>query len=1067
MNPRKLFMLGLYPEGALSSYLIAPYILKSYLISKPAISNTLSCEVFCSGVNAANSKIIEELEHARPDYVGICCYSWNIEKVLEIIRELRTKLSTKVLYILGGPEITEQRIKTFPATSIADYYIMGEGERPLYSLLSKILNCNDETDLPAKGIYKIDRIGDEGTRVTNLDEIPSVYMSEVIPEKLYARRQAFIETQRGCRFKCKYCVYHKHLSKITYYSLDRVSEEINFLVKNKGLQALRFLDGIFTSDDGGSTWKVRTSEYGVIDMEFKPGDANIVYASTYGFSGTNSIIKSTDGGVTWNLLHQINNTYRLNIEVTPKAPNYIYCLSAATDAGFNSIEVSDDEGNSWTEVSDLSTAGNVLGWYYGSSGDTGGQGIYDLALAVSPKDENLLFTGGINIWKSTTMGTDLDLNTHWFGYDSKPFVHADIHDLKFSPSGKRLYACNDGGISFTANNGADWTDLTNGINITQFYRLSSSDSYPSVIIAGAQDNGSSGLIDGTWKHLSAGDGMECLVHPTNPQRIYTSIYYGTFYRSNNGGQNYSTIITRKTTGENSGWVTPFVLNPSNPSTLLCGHQNVWINRRGGDVGQWSKISDFGSSQVLKAIAVAPSDSNVIYACNTTTLFVTYDGGLNWNNILTSGSSSLTYIVVDPKRPERIWVTKSGFTLSDKVWEYDGENWINISGNLPNIPVNTIAYQKNSPDRLYVGTDFGVYYSDYNSAYWEKFGTGMPNLVVNELEINYSSKTMLRAATYGRGVWECEVMDCNLPQPVINIFGDTEFCEGKSVKLELEGDYDNFVWSNGEQTKSITVKDNGAYSVIIFNDNGCNAKSQAVNVKVNQNRIMSVTADLGHFALCGDETALELRASIGFDQYLWSTGETTRRITITEPGDYYVLGITDDGCQTNSDTLHIVRSDNPTKPSINRDGRILTASDGYSYQWYRNGKKITDSTGQTYTLSEEDIAIFKVEIFNEAGCSNFSDDFDVENSVNEYDNNSNHLSISPNPNFGKFHVNFKGIISSDAQLEILDLTGQIVYIDNIILSNNSLELNLTNIPTGSYILRIITKDKIYTQKWIKN
>ena len=802
-------------------------------------------------------------------------------------------------------------------------------------------------------------------------------------------------------------------------------------------------------------------------MEFKPGDANIVYASTYGFSGTNSIIKSTDGGVTWNLLHQINNTYRLNIEVTPKAPNYIYCLSAATDAGFNSIEVSDDEGNSWTEVSDLSTAGNVLGWYYGSSGDTGGQGIYDLALAVSPKDENLLFTGGINIWKSTTMGTDLDLNTHWFGYDSKPFVHADIHDLKFSPSGKRLYACNDGGISFTANNGADWTDLTNGINITQFYRLSSSDSYPSVIIAGAQDNGSSGLIDGTWKHLSAGDGMECLVHPTNPQRIYTSIYYGTFYRSNNGGQNYSTIITRKTTGENSGWVTPFVLNPSNPSTLLCGHQNVWINRRGGDVGQWSKISDFGSSQVLKAIAVAPSDSNVIYACNTTTLFVTYDGGLNWNNILTSGSSSLTYIVVDPKRPERIWVTKSGFTLSDKVWEYDGENWINISGNLPNIPVNTIAYQKNSPDRLYVGTDFGVYYSDYNSAYWEKFGTGMPNLVVNELEINYSSKTMLRAATYGRGVWECEVMDCNLPQPVINIFGDTEFCEGKSVKLELEGDYDNFVWSNGEQTKSITVKDNGAYSVIIFNDNGCNAKSQAVNVKVNQNRIMSVTADLGHFALCGDETALELRASIGFDQYLWSTGETTRRITITEPGDYYVLGITDDGCQTNSDTLHIVRSDNPTKPSINRDGRILTASDGYSYQWYRNGKKITDSTGQTYTLSEEDIAIFKVEIFNEAGCSNFSDDFDVENSVNEYDNNSNHLSISPNPNFGKFHVNFKGIISSDAQLEILDLTGQIVYIDNIILSNNSLELNLTNIPTGSYILRIITKDKIYTQKWIKN
>jgi hypothetical protein len=586
-------------------------------------------------------------------------------------------------------------------------------------------------------------------------------------------------------------------------------------------------------------------------------------------------------------------------------------------------------------------------------------------------------------------------------------------------------------------------------------------------MGGSQDNGTSAIIDGEWTHVYSGDGMECLVDPQNPLRMFASLYYGSFFRTNNGGLNFSNSISKNTTSENAGWVTPFVCNPQNSNTLFCGHQNVWRNQSSGDASRWKKLSNFGSSQVLQSLAVAPSDSNTIYAANLSEIFVTYDSGANWKSILSSNATAITYIAVDPTNPKRIWITKSGYSASDKVWTYDGTTWTNLSGNLPNVPTNTIVYQKNSPSRIYIGTDIGVYFSDYNSGYWERFGDQLPNVIVLELEISYSSKVMLRAATYGRGIWECEVLDCNLPEPQVNIIGDTEFCEGKNVKLELNGNYTNFAWSTGETTKSITISKSGTYSVIVTNTDGCKAKSQGIVVKVNPNKELTINSSTGYFAFCGNQDTIELRASLGFEKYSWSNGDSTRRIVITQTGEYFVTGTTSSGCVTKSITLNIQKGEFPAKPTVSQTGRTLESTDATAYQWYKDGKKITDAKSKTYTLKEDDLGKFMVEVFNEIGCSTFSDEFDLVGVNDEFMSDNFGFEISPNPNHGEFTLNLNNFPTGLLTVDIIDLTGKSIY-NHTFESNgfNSMNIKL-NASSGEYILRLITKDKIHSKKLIKN
>ena len=173
-----------------------------------------------------------------------------------------------------------------------------------------------------------------------------------------------------------------------------------------------------------------------------------------------------------------------------------------------------------------------MGWANNGSG-SGGQAWYDLTIACDPNAENTIYVGGVNIWKSTNGGSTWSIVGHWYGAGSTPYVHADHHHAIFRPNTSQLYVGTDGGVYKTSNGGSSWSDLNDGMNITQYYKISQSTSDSSLVLAGAQDNGSHmRSTTMNWSEATGGDGMDNGVDAVNDNRMYTSVYYGSFYGNN-------------------------------------------------------------------------------------------------------------------------------------------------------------------------------------------------------------------------------------------------------------------------------------------------------------------------------------------------------------------------------------------------------------------------------------------------------------------------------------------------------------------------------------------------------
>jgi photosystem II stability/assembly factor-like uncharacterized protein len=503
--------------------------------------------------------------------------------------------------------------------------------------------------------------------------------------------------------------------------------------------------GVYRSTNGADTWTLVTNKF-VRSIEFHPADPSRVYAS-----GSHFYI-STDTGITFNEISTglpTSGVYRYVIGVSPNGPDYVYLLGCnSTDYGLYGFYRSTNGGLKFEQTFN---SPNILG-YEPDGSSTGGQSWYDLCIAVSPVNVNEVFTGGINVWKSTNAGNNFTCNTYWvWPPDQYGYVHADIHVLKFI--GRTLFAGTDGGLFKSTNFGLNWIDISEGMSTTQFYRFGGTPQNPDFMIGGTQDNGTNLYDERVWTHVLGADGMEAAVNPARQSTVYCSIYNGYLCRSYNSGVNF-TPIKNNITGE-GGWLTPYILDPSKPSTIYAGYQDIWKSINEGN--SWEKLSDLNGGTFV-CIAMAKSNNSYIYANTMSSVYRTTDGGGTWTDI-TAGlpNNALTYLDVSSTNPQQLWVTLSGYVEGEKVYFSSdaGGNWSNISGSLPNIPANCITYLE--PNRLFVGMDAGVYYRDNTMSDWEPFMNALPNVRVNELELNIPANK-IRAATYGRGIWESPIPD---------------------------------------------------------------------------------------------------------------------------------------------------------------------------------------------------------------------------------------------------------------------------------------------------------------------
>lgn len=604
-------------------------------------------------------------------------------------------------------------------------------------------------------------------------------------------------------------------------------------------------NGIWRSTNGGTTWAQPTGTFnGIKDAEFKPGDPNTVYAA-----GT-SFRRSTDGGATWTAVTlPLNSIGRIAIAVSPANPAYVYLLAANnSNSGYRGVMRSTNSGGAFTTQS---TSPNVLGWDNGA--DTGGQGWYDLAIAVSPTNAEEVFVGGVNIWRSTNGGTNWTLNSHWYGGFSKPYVHADIHDLIFLPgSGTTLYVGHDGGVSRTTNSGTAYSDITANLTIAQQYKLSQSTTTSNLILAGHQDNGTNRLSGTTWSERMGGDGMDCYIDRTNNNFMIASLYYGDYYRSTNGGNSFSNIADPAVEGQ---WVSVIHQDPVTAATVYAGGRPALYRTTNIAAGTvvWTALATPPGTGSIINLGIAPSNNQIIYSLKSGTGGVSksINAGTSFTSTAALTTAAVpTCVAISNTNPDVAFVTFSGYSAANKVFRTTngGTSWTNISAGLPNVPVNCVVYVNNSTqDAVYIGTDIGVFYRD-NTTGWIEFSSGLPRTEVSDLEIFYPTGR-LRAATFGRGTWDSDLYSATPAAPTASFTANpTTVCQGQTVQYTntSTGFPDTYSWSFPGGTPATSTAEN---PVVTYNTAGTYNASLTVsnafgNNSVTQTDFITVVSGLG-------------------------------------------------------------------------------------------------------------------------------------------------------------------------------------------------------------------------------
>ena len=546
-------------------------------------------------------------------------------------------------------------------------------------------------------------------------------------------------------------------------------------------------NGIYRNSTAGTgDWNVQ--EFGnFLDLDFHPTDSNKAIAGLR----TGGAVFSDDGGTTWSPATGLPASGRVEITYAAKDGSIAY---ASADSGGGKLYRSSDGGQSYTLKNN-------------STGYLGQQGWYDnIVWAGDPNNANFVIVGGVDLWKSTNGGTDLEeISTWWASPDS---AHADHHFIAAHPkfngtSNKTVYFANDGGIYKTedvykvGNNPSrpktnGWISLNNNYGVTQFYGVAGNVSTGN-IVAGTQDNGtlqfkiSAGAQN--WNEMFGGDGGWCAADPNDSNYFYGEYVFLNIHRSTNGGESAEYIsgqfwdgskwtfksapfVIPDAENNQANFIAPFVLDPNESNRILGGGLSLWRtnNAKAPNTNtsgpKWAEIkSPIGSSRfqhAISAIDVADGNSNLIVIGHNNGEVYRTENGTNgsptWKR-LDNGSTALPNrychrLTIDPHDHKTIYATFGGY-VKGNVWKStdSGNTWLNVGSSLPEAPVRSLVVHPKNQKFVYIGTEVGVFASEDGGTTWSPANEGPTNCSVDEL---IWMGTKLVAATHGRGIFEIDV-----------------------------------------------------------------------------------------------------------------------------------------------------------------------------------------------------------------------------------------------------------------------------------------------------------------------
>ncbi|MEN8123620.1 MAG: T9SS type A sorting domain-containing protein [Bacteroidota bacterium] len=571
---------------------------------------------------------------------------------------------------------------------------------------------------------------------------------------------------------------------LTFNTVNASANEIFIHPNDSNILWVATNEGFYKSIDAGANWQRKLSG-NIRDIKLKPGNPNIVYAVT-----SSTFWKSINAGDTFVQISSnlpdptIDHPSRFTIGVSPANPEIVYVLSAQSDNSFQGLYKSSDGGETFTKT--LETDDIFVSK----------QAWYDMALTVSPNDENLVFVGVLDIWKSSDGGDNFTQINHWWNPTEPSYTHADIHFLRYFNN--KLYAGTDGGIYQSENNGSSFKDLTETLNISQYYKISTAKHSITNIVGGLQDNGGFAFSNNIWHRYHGGDGMDCAIDPNNQEIYYGFMQFGSNLNvTYNGGKTEGITIAEAPDDEVSGtsdrggnWVTPLISNKD--GILYAGYEKLYkLNNN-----TWEAVSDniFGGD--LDNIEISSTNNDLIYVSRDQFLYKSTDGGVTFTKLTFSFPNIISSIEINNNNNDLVYVTIGSFFNNGIYKSTDsGENFESISYNLPSEPKLVIKHQNQSLDNdLFVGTGLGVYHINDKMNEWEVFSTNLPNVPIKDLEINVEEKT-ITVGTYGRGVWQSpiEVTLANNDISLIEIISNNSVqCEGVTPKIIVKNNGLNII-----------------------------------------------------------------------------------------------------------------------------------------------------------------------------------------------------------------------------------------------------------------------------------
>ncbi len=637
-------------------------------------------------------------------------------------------------------------------------------------------------------------------------------------------------------------------------------------------------NGVQRSTDGGATWNTvlsggnGSSSYRAADLEF--GADNSIYAAM-GIFSTDGVYKSTSGdNGSWTKLNTGGSSGfptsgfdRIELACAPSNSDVIYAFTQ--DASNNQIYAiyrSADAGSTWTTVSNPSSADPDHSDY------TNGQAWYDLIAAVDPNDSNTLFTGGIDLYKSTDGGSNWTQISHWYGGYGYQEVHADQHAIVFQEGNSDvIYFGNDGGIYRTTDGTAGTPTLTHrntGYNTIQFYACAMHpDAGSNHFLAGAQDNGShrfSSIGLNNTVEVTGGDGAFCHIDQDASDYQYTAYVYNNFRRSTDGGQTFNTVDV----GNTGRFINPTDYDNTNDKLYAASNADeylFWDDPHTGTTFYTVSISLFDGRKA-SAVTVSPNVANRVY-------FGTDEGRvIRVNDAASSPSGSqinsgagmpgayISCIEVENGDENHILVTYSNYG-TNSIWETTdgGSNWHSVEGDLPDMPVRWALINPNNSDQALVATELGIWSTDNldgSSTDWEPSNTGLANVRTDMIQIRSSDKVMI-AATHGRGLFSSDVFaaasaDFSVDKTLAYQFNSLQFTDGSTSATSWSWDFGDGTTSTS-QNPAHTYASAGKYTVTLTINGGEDTETKTDYIHILPNRgTPYLAADGGNFETNTDD-----------------------------------------------------------------------------------------------------------------------------------------------------------------------------------------------------------------------